>query len=110
VLAVQRRSEADDRPQEDRDADSAACQPMLAQPCTNTAAGAPLAGRASVRIYPAPPRWAAAPGQHVLHMHHELVVRERVLACVLWRFVERLAIRQARLRLPPRRHPNRRLR
>ena len=105
MLTVQRRGEADDRPQEDRGDDCAARQPLLAQPCTNTAASAQLAGRAPERIYPAPPRRAAATGEHILHMDHELVVRERLLAWLLWRFVvERFAIRLARLRLPlPRR-------
>jgi hypothetical protein len=80
VLAVQGRGEADDSPQQDRRADSGAPQPMLAQPCTNTAASAQLAGRAPARIHPAPPHRAAAPGQHILHMHHELLVRVRLLA------------------------------
>jgi hypothetical protein len=118
VLAVQRRREADHRPQQDRGADSAACQPMLAQPCPNTPDSAQLAGRAPARIHRAPPRRAAAPGEHILHMHHELVLRP-LLPSLLWRFiVERLAIRPARLRLPlPRRlvrrlseHHRRRLR
>jgi hypothetical protein len=83
VVAVESRAETYERPCSKRGTDRPGRQSMLAKPRPSTATVAASADRAPARIGPAPHGRAAAPGEHVVHvvqMHHELVVRELVLA------------------------------
>lgn len=92
MVATQGAGDTDDDPHEDRRAEDAARQPMLAQPATNTTAATEPAERVPARISPAPARRAAAPSEHILHMHHELVVvRELTLASLIERYALKLA-------------------
>lgn len=83
MVAVERRADTHDRPCSKPGANRPSRQSMLAKPRPNPATVAAAAHRAPAWIGPAPHGRAAAPGEHVLHvvqMHHELVVRELVLA------------------------------
>jgi hypothetical protein len=81
VVAVKRRGEPNDGPHGKPYANDPDQPPMLSQPRTD-ATGRP--GRAPAGINPAPRRQpAGAPSEHIVHMHHELVVRELVLASLV---------------------------
>lgn len=79
-MAVQCRGETDDYPQGERRANDAREHSMLADPCTHATSITASAYPASPRIGAPPVGRAAASGQHVLDMHHEVLVRELALA------------------------------
>ncbi len=99
MAAVQYRGGADDHPQGERRADSAREHPMLAQPSTHTAPIAESTHHAPTRISAAP-AGAATPGQHILDMHHEVLVRELALAKLAREFVLERASWRVELRWP----------
>ncbi|MHB8532706.1 MAG: hypothetical protein ACYDC2_08300 [Solirubrobacteraceae bacterium] len=83
MLSVESRSDAHDHPEDDRETDDARDHAVLPEPCTDPS----LLADASAGIGTAPARQAAAPGEHVLYMHHEVLVRELALAQLVSEFV-----------------------
>ena len=96
MVAIECRGDAYEHPQAERQTNDAGEQAMLAEPC----AKAPAATKTATGIGAAPARHAAAPGEHVLYMHHEVLVRELALALLLSEFVLERAIGRVDLSRP----------
>ncbi len=79
AVAVECRRESYEDPHGERHAHDLDQPRMLRQPRTDTPIAYERPGRASAGVDPAPHAWPAGPpGEHVIQMHHELVVRDLI--------------------------------
>lgn len=95
-MSFKRRGDTYDHPEDERETDDASEQAVLAEPC----AKASFVPETTPGIGTAPARQAAAPGEHVLDMHHEVLVRELALALLVSEFVLERAFRRLDLARP----------